>query len=190
MTGSAALAGCQTMLATEPTNDGGDSTADRLEFTLRSPALEASSDDTGQATMNRMFTREGANVSPPLVFEDVPADTETFVVAAFDVGMPDNPVHWVLWNLPVDDTAENRLPADIDHGPSLDSVEAVQGTNTYGNVGYDGPTSPGSEHRMLFEAYAIPGRLDIESGANYQTVKEAYEQFSTTSVGFSAVYER
>lgn len=127
--------------------------------------------------MERMFTQEGANVSPPLVFEDIPADTETFVFAAFDVGMPDNPVHWVVWNLPGADTAENRLPADIDYGPSPDSVEGMQGTNTYGNVGYDGPTAPTSGHRMLFKVYAIPGRLDIKSEANYQTVKEAYEQF-------------
>ena len=87
--------------------------------------------------------------------------------------MPNNPVHWVAWNLPVDDTAEKRLPADIDFGPSPDSVEGIQGTNTYGNVGYDGPADPGSGHRMLFEAYAIPDHVDIESGTNYQMVKEA-----------------
>lgn len=187
------LSGCTALGSSRNRSEGeSKSTTDTsgpLEFTVKSPALNASSTDKEAATMTRMFTREGANVSPPLRFENIPRETESLVVVAFDDGIPESPIHWVVWNIPVRDTGETRLPADLDHEKTLTQFDAKQGINTYGNVGYDGPSSPGASHRMTFNAYAITGRLDVEAGASYETVKRAYEQYDTTSAGFSAVYQ-
>src|SRR5438128_536976 len=57
------------------------------------------------ATVPKKHTADGADVSPPLVWQGAPPTTKSFALICDD---PDAPrgtwVHWVLFNLPADKT--------------------------------------------------------------------------------------
>lgn len=137
-------------------------------------ALELTSEafDAGQ-TIPTAYTCEGGGVSPPLTWENAPADTKSFVLIADD---PDAPgglfSHWVLYNIPADKRGlEEDVPAE-----SQLSWGGVQGRNDFGDVGYGPPCPPaGSEHRYYFRLYALNGQLDLPPGATRAQVLDAIE---------------
>src|SRR5438094_10262082 len=51
----------------------------------------------------RGYTCDGANVSPPLEWSDIPKSAKTIALIADDPDAPSGTfVHWVLYNLPAD----------------------------------------------------------------------------------------
>ncbi|ACB77341.1 YbhB/YbcL family Raf kinase inhibitor-like protein [Opitutus terrae] len=112
------------------------------------------------------FSREGGNVSPPLLFSDVPAPTQSLALIMDD---PDAPrgvfTHWVLFNLEpnVGVLTENHVPG------------GTPGRNDWGEVGYGGPRPPSGTHRYFFHAFALDGRLALPRGATRREVEQALE---------------
>ena len=119
-------------------------------FTLTSPGLSdgGTLDSTHAASANNCG---GGNVSPALLWRNVPAGTRIFAVTMFD---PDGAkglgiVHWVLYGI----------------GPSVTAMEAgaappagsVAGTNRTGGPGYYGPCPPVGDvpHHYLAQVYAL-----------------------------------
>lgn len=77
------------------------------------------------------YTCDGPNISPPLVFEDVPEGAKTLVLLVEDVDAPANPwVHWLVFNIPA--TTLNVPEGMIPPG----GKEGLANNNTYG---YEGP---------------------------------------------------
>lgn len=114
----------------------------------------------------RKYTCEGDNVSPPLVFEDVPNEAKNLALVVDD---PDAPVgvfdHWIAWNL---DPTKRELSEAAE-------VE-TQGTNHYRELRYRGPCPPpGSPHRYFFKLYALDTTLDLQQGATKGQLEEAME---------------
>jgi Raf kinase inhibitor-like YbhB/YbcL family protein len=115
------------------------------------------------ATIPKQYTGDGRNVSPPLKWQDAPADTRTLALVCED---PDAPrgtfTHWVVFNLP----AESReLSEGVPAEANLPNGTA-QGTNDFGKVGYGGPSPPpGKPHRYFFKLYALDRPLDLQPGA-------------------------
>ena len=122
-----------------------------MEIELASPAFQEGE------PIPRQYTGDGQDVSPPLLWPDAPAGTQTFALVCED---PDAPrktwVHWVLYNLP----AEARgLVEGVPRTADLDDGSA-QGVNDFGKVGYGGPAPPpGKPHRYFFTLYALDQRL-------------------------------
>lgn len=109
------------------------------------------------------YTGDGADVSPPLQWRDVPAGTKSFTLVCED---PDAPlgtwVHWLLYNLPATICA---LP---EHLPTSDTLPngAKQGINDFKRVGYGGPFPPrGSPHHYYFKLYALNTELSLKPQA-------------------------
>src|SRR5262245_28348362 len=101
----------------------------------------------------RQHTGDGADSSPALAWDDVPAGTGAFALVCDD---PDAPrgtwVHWVLYNLPAD---ARDLPQGVPATPTLPSG-ARQGKNDFGRIGYGGPAPPrGKAHRYFFRLVAL-----------------------------------
>ena len=94
------------------------------------------------------------NISPPIMWEGVPAETVTLALIMDSQELPDNEeqVHWVLWNLPPG-TAE--LTEGVPNTETLDNG-ALQGTNGDGTIGYYGPCPPP----------LVPVAFDTAGGAN------------------------
>jgi hypothetical protein len=69
---------------------------------------------------------------------------------------------WLIWNLPPGEEIPAGIPAeDIVTAP----VQAVQGRNDFGRIGYSGPCpSPGSTHRYTFKVYGLDAMLNLLPG--------------------------
>ena len=120
------------------------------EFKISSPAFEP-----GQP-MPARFSFHGANVSPELRIENVPANAKSLLLVVDD---PDAPAglwtHWLVANIPVTTTV-------IDEGKTPDG--AVVGKNSNGHTRYDGPKPPSGTHRYFFHLYALNHELKVSSG--------------------------
>jgi len=119
----------------------------------------------------RKYTGEGSDISPPLAWTNVPANTRSLALIADD---PDAPVgtwvHWVLYDLPPTMTA---LPEDMAKTQYV-LGNAKQGINDFRRLGYGGPhPPPGKPHRYFFKLYALDKMLDLKPGATKQDVEAA-----------------
>jgi Raf kinase inhibitor-like YbhB/YbcL family protein len=103
-----------------------------------------------------LHTCEGRDVSPPLAWTGVPANSRSLVLIVDDPDAPDPKaprttwVHWVLYNLPPTTTglgegvASSALPAGT-----------REGTNDWKRTGYGGPCPPIGRHRYFHKLYAL-----------------------------------
>jgi Raf kinase inhibitor-like YbhB/YbcL family protein len=123
-------------------------------------------------TIPARYTCDADNVSPPLVWHDVPEETEALALIVDD---PDAPakvwVHWVLYDIPPDVT---WLPEGVPQEQRLDNG-AVHGTNDFETLGYGGPCPPGGTHRYRFTLYALDAKLNLPPGATKYEVLQAME---------------
>ena len=110
------------------------------------------------------YTCEGDDVSPPLVFDGVPADAKSLALIVDDPDAPDPAapkrvwVHWVLYNLPPT-TKQLREGVSATELPAGARVAK----NDWGNAGYGGPCPPIGRHRYFFKMYALDTVLpDLE----------------------------
>jgi Raf kinase inhibitor-like YbhB/YbcL family protein len=123
----------------------------------------------GEAIPQR-FTCDGENLSPPLWWRNLPAQTRSVALICFD---PDAPrgvfTHWLIYNLLSD---VYSLPMGLPVTPQ----GAAQGTNDFGKVGYAGPCPPsGATHHYYFKLYALDIVLNLRPGADRATLVAAME---------------
>lgn len=110
------------------------------------------------------YTCKGADQSPPLLFSDVPPNTQSFAIIMHD---PDAPagdwVHWTIWNIP---SVTRELLADVV------PQDAVQGVTSANTNGYHGPCPPPGTgtHRYIFELYALDAPLDLPATTTRDTL--------------------
>ena len=126
-------------------------------ITLTSPAFASG----GRLPVR--FTADGEGVSPPLLWNDVPAGTSSLALIVED---PDAPalqplVHALIWNLPPDETrlAEGAIARD---GTGAEDGRDV-GRNSFFAEGWlppDPPSGHGS-HDYVFQLFALAETLDI-----------------------------
>lgn len=135
-------------------------------------ALEIESTAFGEGdTISLRYTCDGPDRSPPLRWQGAPKATKSYVLICDD---PDAPVgtwdHWVLFNLPAD---TQELPEGLITSERLPNG-AIQGRNSWGRVGYNGPCPPkGMAHRYFFKLYALDTMLDLSSQATKADVEKA-----------------
>lgn len=123
----------------------------------------ASSAFTNNGLIPAQYTCDGANISPPLNWDEVPPGTQSLVLIVDDPDAPEQTfVHWVVYDIPptIRQLAEKN-PADktLTNG-------AVQGANDFGSFGYGGPCPPSGTHRYFFQIYALDKKLSLAAGAS------------------------
>ncbi len=85
------------------------------------------------------FTCEGANSSPNITWGDVPDGTQSIAVVAEDLGLLGGIAsHWLLWGIPSD---TREVAAGVSGSTDLPGG-AVEGINSGGRSGYNGPCPP------------------------------------------------
>ena len=115
-----------------------------MPFRLESPAFAEG------ATIPRLHTCEGADLSPALEWSGEPEGTKSFALIVDD---PDAPAgvwnHWLLWDIPASTRA---LPQGFKTGQSGEG-----GTSDFGRLGYGGPCPPKGHgpHRYFFKLIAL-----------------------------------
>src|SRR5881396_4080297 len=87
-----------------------------------------------------LYTCEGKDISPPLAWSGVPAETKSLALIVDDPDAPDPAapkmtwVHWVLYNIA---PGAGSLPEGAKQPPG-----ALQGLNDWKRTGYGGPCPP------------------------------------------------
>ncbi len=103
------------------------------------------------------YTCNGANVSPPLRFENIPERTKSLALIVDDPDAPSGTwTHWMVWNITprVGEIGENGVPK-----------EAIVGKNDFYHNSYGGPCPPSGTHRYFFKLYALDAVLGLAGHA-------------------------
>lgn len=115
------------------------------------------------------YTCRGQNISPPLIFEDIPAGTDSLVLIFEDVdATPDPWTHWMVFNIPTvtHHTTEGQIP-----------LGGIEGLANNHSLGYEGPcpTYFKGIHHYWFRLYAISAMLNLPATSEREEVEEAME---------------
>ena len=144
--------------------------ASKGKMDIKSAAFEANGD------IPKKYTCKGADVSPPLVWEGVPAGAKSLALICDD---PDAPVgvwvHWVLYGL---SPQLKGLPEGVAKTESVvvEKSSAMQGLNDFGRAGYGGPCPPpGAPHRYFFKLYALDAAPRLHPKASKAQLLKAME---------------
>lgn len=126
------------------------------------------------------FTCDGRNISPQLLWEDVPEVTKSFALSVTD---PDAPggmwIHWLVYNI----STELRK---IGRGSLPEGAKEVE--NDFGKTLYGGPCPPSGTHRYFFTLYA----LDTEhlEGINKRNFFDKVKKHTLKKATLKGLYKR
>ena len=127
----------------------------KMTLTLKSSVF-----DNGD-TIPSKYTCQGEDISPPLRWTGVPENSRSLVLIVDDPDAPDPKapkmtwVHWVLYNLPPNDSSlpEGMISAKLPPGTE-------EGLNDWKRTGYGGPCPPIGRHRYFHKLYALDSVLE------------------------------
>ncbi len=133
------------------------------------------------------YSCDGEDISPPLTWGDPPAGTQSFALIMDD---PDAPmgtwVHWVVYNLPA---ATRGLPENVPTDAQLPDG-SLQGTNSWGRIGYGGPCPPSGTHRYFFKLYALDTTINLPAGAEKKALLQAMQGHVLAEAELMGTFQR
>ncbi len=141
------------------------------------------------------YTGEGADVSPPLAWNGLPAGAKELALICDD---PDAPqaepwVHWVIYKIPAD---VKGLPEGVPRKPKLtDPAGALQGRNSWPAdeaIGYRGPLPPKGHgiHHYYFKLYALDKQLDAKPDLDKKALLKQMQGHILAEGVLMGTYER
>lgn len=128
------------------------------------------------------YTCRGEDKSPALNIKNLSAVSVAIMVFNPFIKSCCSFTPWIIWNLP----PLSRIPEGIPKDPQVSyPVQAVQGRNDYGTIGYHGPCPPDGEmHRYQFRVYGLDTMLHLPPGSTkdelIQAMKEHVIQYGET----------
>ena len=132
------------------------------DLRISSPAFD------GHGRIPKKHPGDGEDVSPPLKWSGVPDGTKSFAIVVHDPDAPlvDGFTHWVAYGIPGDATG---VPEGAD--------QLVQGTNSMGNAGYNGPAPPPGHgvHHYYVWVYALDDDLALDPGLDRRALIDKIE---------------
>jgi Raf kinase inhibitor-like YbhB/YbcL family protein len=136
-------------------------------------------------------SKDGENVSPPLSWSDLPAGTKELALL-FENITPQTKepfVQWLVYNIP---PHARGLPEGYKHkADPKEPVDVLQGQNSLGNVGYDGPL--GTLNRTIryrFRLFALDQPLDLPPGLDREAFLAAASAHILEQSDLIVTYER
>jgi hypothetical protein len=133
------------------------------------------------------YTCDGANISPPIQWEQVPAGAQSLALIMEDPDAPSGTFfHWVLYDLPPSLTG---LPEKVPSDKTL-ANGGKQGTNSYKKIGYGGPCPPNGTHRYYFKLYALDTKLNLDSGMTRDDLLKSIKGHILAEVELIGKYKR
>jgi hypothetical protein len=137
------------------------------------------------------YSKDGDNVSPPLAWSDLPANTVELALL-FENITPQTKepfVQWLVYKIRADTSG---LPEGYQHKRDpKEPLDVLQGRNSLDNVGYDGPL--GTLNRTIryrFRLFALDAPLDLPPGADKEAFLEASSGHVLEQSDLIATYER
>ena len=134
----------------------------------------------------KKYTADGADVSPPLRWSNVPEGTKSFALICDD---PDGGawVHWVACNIPAATSGLDEGASSVKAGVTLAGKD---GKNSWETVGWQGPDPPSGTHRYIFKLYALDAELALPAGADKPAVLKAIEGHVLATAELMGTYKR
>ncbi len=168
---------------------------------LKSPAFR------DNAEIPEKYTCDGENIHPPLELLTPRPDVRTFALIAEDPPTFNSPrTLWLIWNI---DPETTRI------GEGVVPASAVEGVNSDGTIGYNGPCPPGGdpgrtaihaqgtntaaalhydsprgEHRYRFTLFALDTWLTLPPGASREELEQAMQGHVLEQATLTGRYER
>jgi len=126
-----------------------------------------SSDFENNGYIPSRFTCDGEDVSPPLLWEDVPDDAEGFALSVTDPDAPSGEfIHWLVYNIP-------KGTRSFERGRLPEGLKQVE--NDFRKRDYGGPCPPSGTHRYIFTLYALDtGQLKDITRRNFFDMVEKH----------------
>lgn len=188
------LAGLSSTLAFSPLTLAHDHNTNHQQagFHLYSPDV-ASDGEIDSSFEYDGFGCSGANQSPELHWDNVPAGTRSFAISVHD---PDAPTgsgwwHWRVINLPADTTSLDGNAGAVG-GDNL-PANAMQIRNDYGDKGWGGlcPPEGAGPHSYHFTVHALDVEsIDLPEDASAALAGYMINQHEIARAGFVAIYSR
>jgi hypothetical protein len=150
-----------------------------------------SSSFSNQGEMPTRHTCEGADVSPPLSWSDIPRGTRSLALIVDDPDAPDPKapkmtwVHWVLFNIP---PTASGLPEGV--ASAALPAGTREGLNDWKRTGYGGPCPPIGRHRYFHKLYALDTELSSLRTPTKTQVEEAMEGHVLGTARLIGTYEK
>lgn len=155
--------------------------APAARFEIRSTAFDYNKPIPAQ------YTCDGADLSPPLTWTNVPAGTKSFVLIVSDPDAPSGQwAHWLLWDLPAGTTS---LPQGVPKTGALPDGSR-QGKNDFGNPGWGGPCPPGGRHRYVFRLFAMDRLIGLPPDATRDTLEKSIQGHIVGQTEVTGRYQR
>lgn len=150
------------------------------------------SDDFGDGeAIPVRHARDGENSAPSFRWAELPEGTRELALLFENLTSASQEpwVHWLIYGIPAD---AGELPAGIKHRRDPETPgEAVQGTNSLGNVGYDGPQGTVNRvFRYRVRLLALDARLSLSPGLDKQRFSEAATGHILEEACLHAHYQR
>ncbi|MDQ5872517.1 MAG: YbhB/YbcL family Raf kinase inhibitor-like protein [Acidobacteriota bacterium] len=156
-----------------------------MTFKLISPAFGENGSIPSQ------YTCDGDDISPPLVWSDVPSGTKSLALIMDDPDSPDPAkpqrvyVHWVVYNI-----SPMTLKLPLNAAKSGLPLRALHGTNDWGKQTYGGPCPAIGKHRYFFKLYALDDQLKGLKNPTKAQVEEAMMGHLVDNVELVGTYEK
>ena len=155
-----------------------------------SPAFEDSQ------TIPIKFTADGADISIPLKVLNIPKNARSLALLMDNSDAPPpfiSPfVHWLGWNIHLCSYRKCSsfcIPKDI----SGDKKFITEGINSFGNIGYNGPSPPPGDptHHYNITIYALSkSRLKLKKGANKSDLLTAIAGITLGTAIITGIFSR
>lgn len=119
-----------------------------------------------------IYTCKGKEISPPLIWKNIPNGTKSFALIMDDLDTPLGVLnHWVLYNIPQE---KKELLENLPNDEKL-SDNIIQGKNSLRKIGYMAPCPPWGTHRYVFTLYALDTILEFNPRMNKRRLLKAIE---------------
>ena len=147
-----------------------------MEFRITSPAFHHGSQIPSK------YTCDGENISPHLLIHGVPEGARSLALMVEDPDDPAGPsVLWLMWDIPPE-TREIR-----EHSAPFGGVE---GRNSWGDNGYEGPCPAAGTHRYFFRLFALDMRPKLPAHAMKEEVETAMAGHIVATAELMGTYAR
>lgn len=108
------------------------------------------------------YTCDGADVNPAFEFHVIPPDSKSLAIIMED--NDSNPKGFTHWS--VFDIDPNQSMLEENTVPNL----STEGTNSFGNIGYNGPCPNSGTHHYVFKLFALDTALGLERGVKKEEI--------------------
>lgn len=146
-------------------------------LSLQSPAFMTNT------AIPSLYTCNGSNYSPPLVWDDPNIGTQSYVLIVEDPDAPSGSwIHWIVFNIP-SQIRQLKEATPIPEG-------ATSGQNSWNITGYSGPCPPIGTHHYIFKLYALDSFLSLDYSATYTEVMQAMQNNIIDSTELVGLYSK